>query len=210
MSEIAQKVASRFLLAKRITRTAGEVRFIKDRSGDKNEWGWGGTPGPTDREILPTFEFQPTKLKPLAKTLRAALAALGHAQSAHSTFVRIKSATISPDGSLGGKGYIQKISEMRRLMMNAIEALSSFTDTVYDEIHAPHWDPAVAEQSSRERKQVKEIMQDAEEIREDPEDWAGGEESEMDSPSGKKTASRQSLDGILIRRIADRHLRRTA
>ena len=209
MSRIARKVASRYVLAKRV-KTAGEVRFIKDRSGDKNEWGW-GTPGPMEREILENFEFKPGKLKPLATTLRAGLAALGHAQSAYSTFVKLKSATVSPDGSLGGKGYIQKIAEMRRQMMNAIEALSSFTDTIYDEINAPHWNPATVVQDPREREQVKDIMQDAEEIREDPEDWAEDEEESMDSgKKPSKTASGRARDGILIRRVADRHLRRRA
>ena len=212
MSRIAQKVASRFLLSRRITKTAGEVRFIKDRSGDKNEWGW-GAPGPPEREILESFEFKRGKLKPLAKTLRAGLAALGHAQSAYSTFVKIKSATVSPDGSLGGKGYIQKIAEMRRQMMNAIEALSSFTDTIYDEVNAPHWSPKAAVHDPREREKVKEILEDAEEIREDPEEWAEEEEANMDADHGKKasrskTASRRALDGILSRRVAERYLRR--
>ena len=39
-------------------RTAGEVRFFKDRSGDTKEWGW-NTPGPSEREIQGDFVFQP-------------------------------------------------------------------------------------------------------------------------------------------------------
>jgi len=213
MNRIAQRVASRHLLAKKFTKTAGEVRFIKDRSGDKNEWGWNAAPGPSEREILDSFEFKRGKLKPLAKTLRAALAALGHAQSAQGSFIKIKSATISPDGALGGKGYIQKIPEMRRQLGNAVEALSAFTDTVYDELHAPHWNRGVAVEDPRERKQVKEIMEDVEEIREDPEDWAEEEEAGMSSDQGKqasrlKVSSHQDLSGILVRRVASRFLRR--
>jgi hypothetical protein len=155
---------------------AGEVRFIKDRGGDQKEWGW-GTPGPSERE-LSDYQFNPTNLKPLAKTLRAALSALGHAESAYSTFTKIKSSTISPDGSLGGRGYIMKISEIRRQLMNAVEVLSSITDTLYDEMRAPHWDPAIEEQGTRERDEVKDIMSDAEEIKENPEGWAEKEEAE--------------------------------
>jgi len=161
-----------------MSRTAGEVRFIKDKSGDEKQWGWANT-GPSEREITPDYQFRPTKLKPLAKTLRASLAALGHAMSAYHTFSKIKSATVSPDGSLGGKGYIQKISEMRRQFMNVVEGLSALTDTIYDELQAPHWNPAVKSQGVREREKVKEILQDAEEIREDPEGWAKEEEEEM-------------------------------
>lgn len=185
MSRIVQRVASRYLLAKKVktasrTKTAGEVRFVKDKSSDSRDWGWGAT-GPSKRDIIETFEFRPKDLKPLAKVLRSALAALGHSHSAYTTFTKLKSARISPDGALGGKGYIQKIPDMRRAFMNVSEALSALTDTLYDEINAPHWNPVLEGQDPRERKEVKEIMQDAEEIREDPEEWAEEEESEMDA-----------------------------
>ena len=179
----AQRIAARYLERQGMSRTAGEVRFIKDRGGDKNEWGW-GSPGPTEREIQENFEFNPTKLKPLAKALRSTLMALGHVQSGYNEFTRVKSAQVSPDGNLGGKGYIQKIGEMRRQYMNCSEALSALSDTLYDEINASHWNPAIAEQDPREREQVKDIMEDSEEIRENPEGWAESEEAELDDESG--------------------------
>lgn len=182
-------------------RTAGEVRFIKDRSGDANQWGW-GSPGPSEREIQPTFTFNAKHLKPLAKTLRSALMALGHCTSAYNRFVKIKSRNVSPDGALGGKGYIQKIPDMRRQLMNCIEALSALTDTIYDEMHAPHWNPSEDTLDSRDRDEVKEIIEDAEEIKDDPEAWAEEQEEEMDDGMGK-TARRR----VISRRA--RTLRRT-
>lgn len=172
--ELIERVARRAM-----SKTAGEVRFIKDHGGDKNEWGW-GTPGPSERDITPDYKFDPKNLKPLAECLRSGLAGLGHAMRAYSIFTKIKSATISPDGNLGGKGYIQKIAEMRRQLMNAVEAMSAFSDTVYDELHAPHWNPAIEGQGDREREQVKDLLTDAEEIKSDPEGWAEDEEAEMD------------------------------
>jgi len=160
-----------------MSRTAGEVRFIKDRGGDKNEWGW-GSPGPSERQITSDFVFDPKYLKPLATTMRSALMALGHVSSAHDRFLKIKSRDVSPDGSLGGKGYIQKVSEMRRQLMNCSEALSAFTDTIYDEMAAPHWDPAEDTLDPRERDEVREIVEEAEEIREDPTGWADEEEED--------------------------------
>lgn len=209
MATPAQRVAARHT-AQRV-KTAGEVRFIKDRGGDQNEWGW-GSPGPSEREIGADFEFNPKNLKPLASTLRSALSALGFAQSAYTQFTKIKSATVSPDGNLGGKGYIQKIADMRRQMMNVSEALSAFTDTLYDEINAPHWNPAVEEQSPREREEVVEIMEDVDEIRENPEGWAEEEEAEMDEAPGKTARSKvaSGIRGILARRVADRYLQRSA
>ncbi len=227
MNDIATNVADRYTKKAGMPKTAGEVRFIKDRGGDKNEWGW-GSPGPTGREIQEDFEYFPKNMKPLAETLRAALLAMGHALSAHATFNRIKSAQVSPDGSLGGKGYIQKIPDMRRQLMNVCEALSSVTDTLYDEIKAPHWDPAVKSQGKRERDEVKNIMEDVDEIRSDPEGFAENEEAEMDEdgnsvsedsggavsegsqgPSGKYARRKlASLDPMPIR-VAARYLELT-
>ncbi len=179
-------------------RTAGEVRFIKDRSGDANQWGW-GTPGPSERTIQSDFVFNPRHLKPLAQTLRSGLMALGHATSAYNRFVKIKSRNVSPDGSLGGKGYIAKIPEMRRQLMNCVEALSALTDTIYDELNAPHWNPSEDTLDPRDREEVREIVEDVEEIKDDPEGWAEEQEDEMDDEVMGKTAS-------LSRRYTSRRL----
>lgn len=215
----ADRVADRYIKKAGLSKTAGEVRFIKDRGGDKNEWGW-GSPGPTDREIQDDFKYSHKNLKPLSETLRASLLSMGHALSAHATFSRIKSAQISPDGALGGKGYIQKIPDMRRQLMNVCEALSSLTDTLYDEIKAPHWDPVVKSQGKRERDDVKNIMEDVNAIRSDPEGYAEKEEAELDEegvgkdsggavsgggdgPSGKYARQKlASLDSMPLRVVA--------
>ena len=212
MADQADKLAARYLTGKRVMKVAGEVRFIKDRGGDKNEWAW-GTPGPTNREITPDYQFDPKNLKPLAKTLRAALSALGHAESAYSTFTKIKSSTISPDGSLGGRGYIMKIADIKRQLMNAVEVLSSLTDTLYDEMRAPHWNPALQEQGDRERDEVTEIMTDAEEIKNDPEGWAEAEEGSIsedqeDAPIRGEGGPGGDISGKKASFLADRYMAR--
>jgi len=206
----AKRVASLYLGVDKTasrTKTAGEVRFIKDRSGDKNEWGW-GTPGPTEREINNDFVFNARYLKPLAQSLRASLMALGHATSAHNTFVKLKSSNVSPDGSLGGKGYIAKISEMRRQYMNVVEALSALSDTLYDELNAPHWNPSEDEMTPRDRDEVQEIVEDAEKIRMDPEGWAEEEEEEMDEEHGGGKEASQKSNGVLARAVAKNRQRK--
>ncbi len=163
-----------------VSKGAGEVRFIKDRGGDHQEWGW-NPPGAGERSIDPDYKFNASNLKPLAKTLRSALMALGHLQTARGTFTKIKSQRVSPDGNLGGKGYVMPIKDIRKQLSNCDEALSSITDTIYDEIHAIHWHPDVHDTGGdpRDRDGVKEIMDDVEEIRDDPEEWAEEEESDM-------------------------------
>lgn len=216
MADQAEKLAARYLTGKRVMKVAGEVRFIKDRGGDKSEWGW-GTPGPSQREISTGYEFDPRNLKPLAKTLRSALSALGYAESAYSTFTKIKSSTISPDGNLGGRGYIMKIADIRRQLMNAVEVLSAITDTLHDEMRAPHWNPALEEQGDREREEVKDIMTDAEEIEGDPEGWAEKEEGgaeegpiseDQEDEGGGMGGPGGGLLGKKAALLADRYLNR--
>ena len=219
MSEEAQRLAAAYLAKSCRVKTAGEVRFIKDRGNDDKQWGW-GQPGPIEREISEDFEFKSKNIKPLASCLRATLSAMGHALSAYNQFTKLKSAVVSPDGSLGGKGYIQKIPEMRRAYMNVVEALSALSDTLYDEIHAPHWNPAQQEQSPRERDEVKDIMTDVETIRGAPEAWAEEEETEDDGGDGgdgekedeedKQNGAASAGKVAALHRVAGRYLRRTS
>jgi hypothetical protein len=134
-------------------------------------------------------------MKPLAKTLRSTLASLGHILSAYHAFAKLKSARVSPDGSLGGKGFIQKITDMRKQFMNTVEALSSLSDTLYDEVNAPHWAAISRQKDPGAKQQVQDMIADVEEIKNDPEEWADDqieeefEESDVEASMGK-TASR--------------------
>lgn len=156
----------------RSLKTAGEVRFIKDKS-DSTSWAFNDN-NQSQREIrnLTGFTFQPKKAKSLAIVLRSALMALGHASSAYTKFTKCKSADISPDGMLGGKGYILKIKDIRQMLMNAVEALSAITDTLHDEINAPHWQEATRYISEEDQAKFKDVIDDVDDIREDPEAFA--------------------------------------
>lgn len=166
-----KSVAQRYQSSKRV-KTAGEVRFIKDHGDDSNAWAWGQHP-PSGRLMDPEHKFNKKCSKDMAKVLRATLSSLGHAMSAYSTFAKIKSRDISPDGNLGGRGYIMEIKAMRRQYMNIVEALSALSDTLYDEVTADHWQIAQA-------KVLEQVMEDIEEIKEDPEAWALHEQEDGD------------------------------
>jgi len=174
-----------------MSRTAGEVRFVKDKS-DSDQWAFNDS-NQQERllRILTDYTFRPKNVKPLACALRSTLMSLGHAMSAYTRFSKIKSTTVSPDGMLGGKGYILKIKDMRQMFMNAVEALSALSDTLYDEVNAPHWEEATKYLSEEEQKELDEVIEDVEDIREDPEDFAKSEEKEMDDEGVSKTASRK-------------------
>lgn len=189
MKEAIDRLTLRFVAASlrqaSQSKTAGEVRFIKDRGGDHSEWGW-NPPGSSERNIDPDYKFDAKHLEPLVRTLRSILMALGHIQTARTTFTKIKSQRVSPDGNLGGKGYIMPIKDIRKQLSNCDEALSSIVDCLDDEQKAVHWHPSVEDSGGdpRARNQVKQIMDDVEEIKDDPEEWAEGEEAEMDQEGG--------------------------
>jgi len=207
LKEALDRVTARSVQAS-VSKMAGEVRFIKDRGGDHNEWGW-NPPGSSERTIDPDYKFDAKNLEPLARVLRSTLMALGHIQSARTTFTKVKSQRVSPDGNLGGKGYVQPIKDMRRQFGNCDEALSSIIDTIDDEMKAIHWHPDVDDSGGdpRARGQVRQIMDDVD----NPEDWAEGEEAEMDSEGdaeggANKTASvRVAADRLALRWLARRN-----
>lgn len=165
---MALELAGQQFRSARRMRTAGEVRFIKDNSSGP-DWGWNNT-GPSERTIGKSFQYNADYLEPLSQTLRSSYAALGYMMSAYTSFTHINSSTISPDGNLGGKGYVMAIKDLRRSLMNAIEAVSAITDTLHDEIHAPHWQ--MVDLSKVEEKDIRETLQEVMKIRQDPEGWA--------------------------------------
>lgn len=174
---------------------AGEVIFKKDRGGDASSWAYADH-HPSKREIPGDFNYSPNSQKPLAEVLRGTLAALGHCLSAYNTFAKLKSARLSPDGSLGGRGYIMKIVDMRKQFMNTVEALSALSDTLYDEINAPHWSLLTRQEDADAKAEVSALIQDAEAIRKDPEAWADEEMAEEfgDSEDASEDAGSEDDD----------------
>lgn len=147
-------------------RVAGEVPVsFKPESGDlDNEVG-----GHVKRAIPKDFDYDPKALKPLAKMSFALSIALGHAMTAHREFTKIKSATISPDGMVGGRGYVMSVKDVRKTLHDACEALSAVADTIHDEIHGPHWRPKLAELEKDDLEVVERLVGEADKTLEDPE-----------------------------------------
>ena len=138
-------------IASRKVRTAGRIEFIRDQ-------------GPLRRDVRAKgFQWDEDVLRNLAKILWAAERAHGYGMSALRLFSKMSSSEFSPDGLLGGRGYIQQVKELRAGLGQAVEVLSSFTDTVHDEINAPHWSSVL------ESPEVGEIVEDARHVKADPE-----------------------------------------
>lgn len=168
--ELANRVARRALRGDQSSRakTAGEVRFVTDKPGD------------SERQIdeVEDFEYDSTQLKKLSKVLWSLSCSLGHLISAHSDFTKLKAVDISPDGKLGGKGYVQAIPDMRTDLTECIETMSSVVDTIDDEVKAPHWHEDLSELTDQEQEEIDETLDDAQEVRESPEDFVDEEYEE--------------------------------
>ena len=137
-------------------RTAGKIEFIRDQ-------------GPLRRDIrADDFTWSPDALRNLTKILWAAQRAHSYSVSALRLFSKMPSSEFSPDGLLGGRGYIQSIKDLRKILSQASEILSSFTDTLYDEINASHWEDS-------ETTDSKKLLKDTEEVKEDPEKFVEDE-----------------------------------
>ena len=150
LNRIASRVAS---LPTGRLRTAGKIEFVKDT-------------GPVRRDVrVEGFKWSPESLRELAKILWASQRAHSYAMAAFRLFSKIPSSQISPDGMLGGRGYIQNIKEMRTAIAQAAEVLSSFTDTVDDEINAPHWRAAdVGDEAAPLIDQTEEVAANPEQF----------------------------------------------
>jgi len=138
------------------------------------------------RQIPKDHEFNKKALKPLAKALWASTVSLGHALTAYRHLSRLKSTTVSPDGRLGGMGYVMNLGDMRQKLFEASEALSSISDTIYDEITAPHWKPKLAQLDDSDREDVSRFVQEAEEVMENPEGEAEEGIEEIEEKAEKK------------------------
>ena len=157
-------------------RTAGKIEFVKDT-------------GPIRRDIrVEDFQWTPESLRELAKILWASQRAHSYAMAAFRLFSKIPSSQISPDGMLGGRGYIQNIKEMRTSIAQAAEVLSAFTDTVDDEINAPHW-------KATDSNEADPIIDQTEEVAANPEQFVKEEfqeenpEESFDEPVSNPDAS---------------------
>ena len=147
-------------------RVAGEVppQFQDSSPEMDNEVG-----GHLKRAIPSNFDYDPNALKPLAKVSFALGVALGHAMTAHREFTKLKSSTISPDGLIGGRGYVLSVKEVRKHLHDACEAISMVADTIHDEIHAPHWQPKLAELEKQDLESVERLVGEADKALDDPE-----------------------------------------
>jgi len=170
-------------------RVAGEVPKPSKGGAIDNEMS-----GHLKRAIPSDYDYDPRAIKPLAKMLWALSVSLGHVMTAHRQFVKLKSATISPDGLVGGRGYVMSVKDVRTALHDAAEAISAVSDTIHDELHAPHWRPKLGELEKADVEGIERLVGDAERIMEDPEGETSDDEPE-DIVEAEKSGPQADLEG---------------
>ena len=111
------------------------------------------TAGVLRREIPDDYTYNPKKAKHLKHILHNVSIALGTLTSALNEFSRVKSPEISPDGKLGGIGYIIPVKDIKQSINTSVHTLSNVADCIADELTNPRWNVA-------EEKEVKELIKE--------------------------------------------------
>ena len=130
------------------------------------------------REISEDFKYDKKKVKHLQKILHNVNVALGTLGSALNEFSRVKGPTISPDGLIGGLGFIMPIKSVKEAITTSVHTLSEVADSLADELTNPHWNAV-------EDKGTKEVIQEKEKVEEETQkvldDESDGEEEQGES-----------------------------
>ena len=97
------------------------------------------------------FDYDPSKAKYLKKALHNINVSLGTMLAAMKDLSLIRGSEVTPDGMLGGRGFIMTFREIKSLLNQAVGNLSDVTDTLADELTNPRWGL-----STEEKQEVKE------------------------------------------------------
>jgi hypothetical protein len=132
------------------------------------------------REISDDFKYDKKKIKHLKHILHNVNIAVGTLVSALNEFSRVKGPEISPDGNLGGLGYIIPIKNIKEILNTSIHNLSDVSDSLADELTNPHW-------HAEEDKDVKDLIKEKDDVEEKAEEVedvekAPKEETESEEP----------------------------
>lgn len=149
------------------------------------------------REISEDFKYDKKKLKHLQRILHNVNVSVGTLVSALNEFSRVKGPAISPDGLLGGLGYIMTVKGIKEILNSSMHNLSEVADSLADELTNPHWhaDDKKTKEIIKEKQELEEktqqIMDNPDEVIEDtgydePEEEETEEEELEEKPEEEK------------------------
>jgi hypothetical protein len=119
------------------------------------------------REIPDDFKYNPKKLKHLKKILHNVTISLGTLTSSINEFAKLKGPEVSPDGLLGGVGYIMPLKEIKETFNTTVRGLSDIADSLADELTNPRWEVKEDKEVKKLIKEKEEAIKEVEEAEED-------------------------------------------
>jgi len=146
------------------TRITSRLGIVKTAAAKKD--------GPKSKEIpirnLSGFDYDPSKAKHLKRSLHNMNVALGTLLAAMKDLSLLRGSDITPDGMLGGRGFVMPFKELKIKLTESIGHLSDITDTIADELTNPKWKLSHREvgEVRKEKKEIDETVDDAEETAE--------------------------------------------
>lgn len=163
-----------------------------------------------ERELDGAPPYEKENVSHIVNMLSQVTSSLETAKKAAEILTSVPSDSISPDGMLGGRGYVMPIRGMKTELSEAVTTLSTIRDTLADELNNPGWglskdekDSVTKIQQETESKAQDEIEDIAKEIKdifgEDPEsdvtDSTGEEDTEEDTEEGFPSFEEEEEEG---------------
>jgi hypothetical protein len=119
------------------------------------------------REIPDDYRYNPKKAKHLKHILHNVSVALGTLTSSLNEFSRVKGPEISPDGRLGGVGYIMALTDIKQTINSTVHNLSNIADCLADELTNPKWNVADEKETKELIKEKDDAVEKIDEVSDD-------------------------------------------
>ena len=152
-SELAKKIARQRI------KIAGEVKHVKDTSSVDMR-----------RDDIGNFQLKNEGVNTIVSSYDYLAKAFLNLVKASNLFSKCKSSQISPDGKLGGYGYVQSIKTIRGNFAESMNIISELLDTFYDELNGPHWASQIPEETKQKVNQTDKLIDEAEDTTSDLEE----------------------------------------
>jgi hypothetical protein len=110
---------------------------------------------------LDGFDYDKSKAKILKDGLHNMNVALGTLLSAQKDLSILRGSDITPDGKIGGRGFIMEFREIKSTLNRTIEDLSNVTDSIADELKNPKW--GLKEKEKEVVEKEKELVEEKKE-----------------------------------------------
>ena len=154
---LTKRIAAEMPIKKNIRVAADKADADKKKRETKNK-------GELSRN-LDGFEYDSSKARVLKKALHNINVSLGTLISAMKDLAILRGSEVTPDGQIGGRGFIMNFKDIKSILNDSITQLSDVTDSLADELTNPKWGLSPNEKK-KVKEEVEEVDEDIEEIEE--------------------------------------------